>query len=62
MNMRLLGAQTLGDIKPEMVDASAVGMHSSSVPGDRMFDQNCEFAGALPFFRVGCGASGEVCR
>jgi L-lactate dehydrogenase (cytochrome) len=42
MNMRLLGATKLSDITPEMVDASALGVHSSSVPSDRMFDQNYE--------------------
>lgn len=44
MNMRLLGARTLKEITPEMVDASALGNHASGVPQDRMFEGNCEYA------------------
>ena len=43
MNMRLLGAQTIKDIGPEMIDAFAVGIHVSPSPGDRLYDNNCEF-------------------
>jgi hypothetical protein len=43
MNMRLLGAQTIKDVTPEMVDASAISMHIAATPGDRLYDNNCEF-------------------
>ncbi|KAJ7169121.1 glyoxylate dehydrogenase [Mycena crocata] len=37
MNMRLLGAQTLSDIGPEMVDASALHTHAGLTPQDNLF-------------------------
>jgi L-lactate dehydrogenase (cytochrome) len=39
MNMRLLGAPTLADVVPSMVDASA--LNSPNGEGT-MFDENCE--------------------
>jgi hypothetical protein len=42
MNMRLLGAKTLKDVVPEMVDASNIHTHIVSVPGDVLYDRNCE--------------------
>ena len=42
MNMRLLGARTLAEVKPEMVDASSLQSHIVAVPGDRLYDSNCE--------------------
>lgn len=42
MNMRLLGAPTLKDVVPAMVDASSLSNHSVSVPEDRLFGVNCE--------------------
>ena len=42
MNMRLLGAPTLKDVVPEMVDASSIHVHSASVPSDRLYDGNCK--------------------
>ncbi|KAI0263845.1 FMN-dependent dehydrogenase-domain-containing protein [Gloeopeniophorella convolvens] len=42
MNLRLLGAQTLKDIVPDMVDASNIHSHVVSVPGDRLYDSNYE--------------------
>ncbi|KAF8161327.1 FMN-dependent dehydrogenase-domain-containing protein [Crassisporium funariophilum] len=42
MNMRLLGAPTIGDINPDMVDASALSSHSGAIPGDRLYDSNYE--------------------
>lgn len=44
MNMRLLGAQTIKDVVPDMIDASAIGTHVSPTPGDRLYDSNCEFS------------------
>ena len=41
MNMRLLGAKTIQDITPEMVDASNIGSHAAATPGDRLYDSNC---------------------
>ena len=48
MNMRLLGARTIKDIVPGMVDASNVQTHIVSVPADRLYDTNC--APFRPFF------------
>jgi L-lactate dehydrogenase (cytochrome) len=42
MNMRLLGAPTLKDVVPSMVDASNVHSHIVSVPGDNLYNNNCE--------------------
>ena len=41
MNMRLLGARTLKEVVPEMVDASSLQAHTVTVPGDRLYDSNC---------------------
>ena len=35
MNLRLLGAQTIKDVVPDMVDASNVHFHLVAVPRDR---------------------------
>jgi L-lactate dehydrogenase (cytochrome) len=43
MNMRLLGAQTLKDVRPDMIDASAINMHIAATPGDHLYDSNCKF-------------------
>lgn len=43
MNMRLLGARTLKEVVPEMVDASNLSSHVVAVPGDRLYDSNCEW-------------------
>ena len=43
MNMRLLGAPTVQDVVPSMVDASNIHSHIVSVPEDRLYGQNCEF-------------------
>ncbi|KAH8828420.1 hypothetical protein DL96DRAFT_1709707 [Flagelloscypha sp. PMI_526] len=40
MNMRLLGARSLKEVVPEMVDISNIGMHVSMVPSDRLYDEN----------------------
>lgn len=41
--MRLLGAPTLKDVVPEMVDAHNIHSHIVSVPGDTLYDSNCKF-------------------
>ncbi|KAI0821419.1 glyoxylate dehydrogenase [Irpex lacteus] len=38
MNMRLLGAKTINDLVPEMVDASALSQHIVGVPRDNLFE------------------------
>lgn len=42
MNMRLLGAPTLKDVVPSMVDASNIHTHLVSVPTDTLYDSNCK--------------------
>ncbi|TFK74629.1 cytochrome b2 [Pluteus cervinus] len=42
MNLRLLGAPTIKDVVPEMVDASNLGIHVVSVPSDRLYESNYE--------------------
>ena len=43
MNMRLLGATTMKDVVPEMVDASNIHSHIVAVPVDRLYDNNCKY-------------------
>ena len=43
MNMRLLGARTMKDVVPEMVDASNIHSHTVAVPGDKLYDNNCTY-------------------
>ncbi len=43
MNMRLLGARNIEDVCPDMIDASNIGAHVAAIPGDRLYDSNCEF-------------------
>ena len=42
MSMRLIGARNIKEIVPEMVDASNIGSHIVSVPGDELYNSNCE--------------------
>ncbi|KAJ3513974.1 hypothetical protein NLJ89_g2633 [Agrocybe chaxingu] len=42
MNMRLLGAPTIKDVTPDMVDISNISSHVGAVPGDRLYDSNYE--------------------
>jgi len=42
MNMRLLGAPTIKDVVPEMVDASNIGSHIVAVPSDTLYNSNYE--------------------
>jgi L-lactate dehydrogenase (cytochrome) len=49
MNMRLIGAPTLKDIVPDMVDTRSISSHIVPVPGDRLYDNNCEPHSAFAF-------------
>jgi len=49
MNLRLLGAPTLKDVVPSMVDASNVHAHIVSVPGDNLYNNNYE---SMPHARL----------
>lgn len=40
MNMRLIGAPTIKDIAPDMVDASHLGTHVVTVPEDKLYGAN----------------------
>ena len=42
MNMRLLGARTIKEVVPEMIDAGSIHQHIVSVPDDAMYYTNCE--------------------
>lgn len=42
MNMRLLGATSIKDIRPDMVDVSNLSAHLAVIPGDRLYDTNCK--------------------
>jgi len=42
MNLRLLGAPTMKDVVPEMVDASNIHSHLVTVPSDKLYDGNYE--------------------
>ncbi|KAI0036141.1 FMN-dependent dehydrogenase-domain-containing protein [Vararia minispora EC-137] len=42
MNLRLIGAQTIADVVPSMVDATNIHSHVVAVPGDRLYDSNYE--------------------
>jgi len=42
MNMRLLGARTLSDLGPEMVDASALHTHAGLAPRDNLYEATYE--------------------
>ena len=43
MNMRLLGARTIKDVVPEMVDSRSIGLHTTTVPSDELYNVNCEY-------------------
>jgi L-lactate dehydrogenase (cytochrome) len=42
MNLRLLGAQTIKNLVPEMVDASNIHSHLVTVPRDQLYEANYE--------------------
>jgi hypothetical protein len=43
MNMRLIGAPTIKDIRRDMVDASSLSSHIGAIPSDKLYDGNCKF-------------------
>jgi hypothetical protein len=43
MNLRLLGAQTIRDVVPAMVDASNIHTHLVAVPQDQLYEANCTY-------------------
>lgn len=53
MNMRLLGARTIDELVPEMVDASALSSHVVLTPQDTLFHNTCEYLLAAPIPLVG---------
>lgn len=42
MNMRLLGARSVADLAPDMVDASNIHTHLVAVPSDKLYESNYE--------------------
>jgi len=42
MNMRLLGATSLKEVIPDLVDAGSIHQHVNAVPGDRLYNANYE--------------------
>jgi len=40
MNMRLLGARTIEEVVPEMVDSRSIGLHTTTVPSDELYSVN----------------------
>lgn len=42
MNMRLLGINSLSELRPEMVDARALNVHTAPTPADNLFNSVCE--------------------
>lgn len=42
MNMRLIGARTIDELAPEMVDASGIHSHVGLTPQDNLFNSTCE--------------------
>jgi L-lactate dehydrogenase (cytochrome) len=54
MNMRLLGARTLKEVVPEMVDATNIGLHMVAVPSDRLYEANCGFSPLDSLLRCLC--------
>ena len=43
MNMRLIGAPTIKDIRRDMVDASGISSHIGAIPSDKLYDSNCKW-------------------
>lgn len=43
MNLRLLGAPTLKDVVPAMVDTSSLKSHIVAVPQDSLYYSNCKW-------------------
>lgn len=43
MNMRLIGARSINELVPEMVDASALHAHAGITPADNLYNTTCKF-------------------
>ena len=43
MNMRLLGVTSLDQLRPEMVDASAIRAHVGLQAGDNLYNSICTY-------------------
>ena len=54
MNMRLIGAPTIKDIRRDMVDASNLSSHIGAIPSDKLYDTNCKLK------KNSCEPSGRV--
>jgi L-lactate dehydrogenase (cytochrome) len=48
MNMRLVGARSISEVVPEMVDASALRSHAGLTPADNLYNTTCTS------FLIGC--------
>lgn len=44
MNMRLLGITSLDQLRPEMVDARALNVHTAPTASDNLYNATCEFS------------------
>jgi len=54
MNLRLLGAPTIKDVVPAMVDATNIHSHLVAVPHDQLYDANCTCFVSLTCVRINC--------
>ena len=41
--MRLLGARTIQEVVPEMVDSRSIVLHTTTVPSDALYKVNCKY-------------------
>lgn len=56
MSMRLLGARTIKEVVPEMVDAGSIHQHIVAVPHDALYYTNCKSTQWVPL--QGCDVDG----
>jgi len=49
MNMRLIGARTLAEITPDLVDASALRNRAGLAPSDNLYHQTCKHSDLFYF-------------
>jgi len=47
--MRLLGARTIDEVVPAMVDSRSIGLHTTTVPSDELYSVNCKCSSASLF-------------
>lgn len=45
MGMRLVGARTINELTPDLVDASGVHAHVGTTPTDNLYNATCTFVG-----------------